>query len=83
MPRYSVAQAKDGLPKLIDQALQGEEVIITRRGADVAELSPRRSHEPRSVEQATDELRRRVAGGPALRIPLENFRAWLYDEYRY
>jgi prevent-host-death family protein len=37
---YSVAEAKNTLPKLIDNALRGEEVIITRRGKPVAELRP-------------------------------------------
>jgi prevent-host-death family protein len=37
---YSVAQAKNTLTKLIDRALQGEEVIITRHGRPVAELRP-------------------------------------------
>ncbi len=40
MTAYSVADAKNSLPKLIDRALQGEEVIITRRGKPVAELRP-------------------------------------------
>jgi prevent-host-death family protein len=35
---YSVAEAKNTLPKLVDRALQGEEVIITRHGKPVAEL---------------------------------------------
>jgi prevent-host-death family protein len=35
---YSVADAKNSLPKLIDRALQGEEVVITRHGKPVAEL---------------------------------------------
>jgi antitoxin (DNA-binding transcriptional repressor) of toxin-antitoxin stability system len=35
---YSVAEAKNTLPKLIDRALQGEEVVITRHGKPVAEL---------------------------------------------
>jgi prevent-host-death family protein len=38
MTAYSVADAKNRLPELIDRALQGEEVIITRRGKPVAEL---------------------------------------------
>jgi prevent-host-death family protein len=43
MTAYSVAEAKNSLPKLIDRALQGEEVIITRRGKPVVELRPARS----------------------------------------
>jgi prevent-host-death family protein len=37
---YSVATAKNTLPKLIDRALQGEEVVITRHGKAVVELKP-------------------------------------------
>jgi prevent-host-death family protein len=40
MTNYSVADAKNHLPKLIDRALAGEEVIITRRGKPVVELKP-------------------------------------------
>jgi prevent-host-death family protein len=37
---YSVAEAKNRLPSLIDKALAGEEVVITRRGKPVVELRP-------------------------------------------
>jgi prevent-host-death family protein len=37
---YSVADAKNRLPRLIDKALAGEQVIITRRGKPVVELRP-------------------------------------------
>jgi prevent-host-death family protein len=37
---YSVAEAKNRLPSLIDKALAGEEVVITRRGKLVVELRP-------------------------------------------
>jgi prevent-host-death family protein len=40
MSRYSVAEAKSGLPALINRAMSGEEVIITRHGKPVAELRP-------------------------------------------
>jgi len=40
MAEYSVADAKNRLPKLIDKALGGEEVVITRRGKPVVELRP-------------------------------------------
>ncbi|HEY3909302.1 MAG TPA: type II toxin-antitoxin system prevent-host-death family antitoxin [Stellaceae bacterium] len=40
MTAYSVADAKNRLPRLIDKALAGEEVIITRRGKPVVELRP-------------------------------------------
>jgi prevent-host-death family protein len=37
---YSIADAKNHLSKLIDRALQGEEVVITRRGKPVVVLRP-------------------------------------------
>ena len=40
MAEYSVADAKNRLPRLIDRALEGEEVVITRRGKPVVELRP-------------------------------------------
>ena len=40
MSSYSVAVAKNTLPSLIDKALAGEEVTITRHGKPVARLSP-------------------------------------------
>ncbi|HEY3814524.1 MAG TPA: type II toxin-antitoxin system prevent-host-death family antitoxin [Caulobacteraceae bacterium] len=43
MAQYSVAEAKNNLPKLIDRMLAGEEVTITRRGAPVANLTPARA----------------------------------------
>ena len=38
MSDYSVADAKNNLSKLIDRALAGEAVTITRHGQPVAEL---------------------------------------------
>ena len=43
MTAYSVADAKNRLPALIDKVLAGEEVIITRRGEPVVELIPTRN----------------------------------------
>ena len=43
---YSVAEAKNQLPKLIDRALAGEEVVITRRGKPVVELKQVRGRGP-------------------------------------
>jgi prevent-host-death family protein len=40
MAVYSVAEAENTLPKLIDRGLRGEEVVITRRGKPVVELRP-------------------------------------------
>lgn len=43
MANYSVAEAKNQLPGLINKALGGEEVVITRHGKPVAEIRARRT----------------------------------------
>ena len=40
MSRHSVAEAKNHLSELIDRALKGEGVVITRHGQPVVELKP-------------------------------------------
>jgi prevent-host-death family protein len=40
MAEYSVAEAKNHLPKLLDRALAGESVTITRRGKPIARIVP-------------------------------------------
>jgi prevent-host-death family protein len=40
MSTHSVAEAKNRLPELIDRALKGEDVVITRHGTPVVELKP-------------------------------------------
>jgi prevent-host-death family protein len=40
MSIYSIAQAKDQLSKLVDEALNGQQVTITRHGKPVVELRP-------------------------------------------
>jgi prevent-host-death family protein len=40
MGNHSVAEAKNRLPELIDRALNGEGVVITRHGRPVVELKP-------------------------------------------
>ncbi len=49
MSHYSVAEAKNNLPKLLDRMLSGEEVVITRRGKPIARLNPTESAPPRSA----------------------------------
>ncbi|TRW14864.1 type II toxin-antitoxin system Phd/YefM family antitoxin [Glacieibacterium frigidum] len=39
MASYSVAEAKDRLPSLLNAAQNGEEVVITRRGKPIANLT--------------------------------------------
>ena len=51
MGKYSVAEAKSRLPELIDRALNGEDVVITRHGQPVAALNPI-ERSPRRVTEA-------------------------------
>ena len=41
MAEYTVAEARNNLPKLLNQALAGEEVTITRRGKALVTLVPK------------------------------------------
>lgn len=49
MTCYSVAEAKNNLPRLLDRMLAGEEVVITRRGKPIARLNPAVDAEPQGV----------------------------------
>ena len=59
MTIYSVADAKNGLPKLIDRALDGEEVVISRHGRSIVELRPHIVAIAREASGTYDWLRRR------------------------
>ena len=54
MSSYSVAQAKNKLSELIDRALGGEGVVITRHGQPVIQFKPIR-HSPRPMTDADFE----------------------------
>jgi prevent-host-death family protein len=51
MGTHSIAEAKDQLSSLIERALKGESVVITKHGRPVAELRPI-PEPPRPVTQA-------------------------------
>ncbi len=59
MGAYSVSEAKNRLPTLIDKAIEGEEVVITRHGKPVAELRPTDQARPRSSKAIYDWLKAR------------------------
>ncbi len=80
MTAYSVANAKAGLPRLIDKALAGEEVIITRHGKPVAELRPAPVRSPAAKAAFYDWLdarRSTLEGAPISSVALLNL---IYDE---
>ena len=67
MPVYSIAQAKDQLPKLVDEALAGEQVTITRHGKPVAELRPTvNASAGRPSAKLIDEIAARAKTLPSL-----------------
>lgn len=58
MSKHSVAEAKNRLSELIDRALNGEDVVITRHGAETVQLRPVR---PRAKPVTADDLDRLAA----------------------
>jgi prevent-host-death family protein len=66
MATYTLAQAKDQLSRLVDEALAGKPVTITRHGKPVVELLPTQAA-PKTMTQADWEwLARRRAALPKL-----------------
>jgi len=68
MANHSIAQAKNRFSELIDRAMAGESVVITRHGQPVVEFNPVKPP-PRPITQADIEWldRHRVPckpGGP-------------------
>jgi prevent-host-death family protein len=62
---YSIVEAKDQLSKLIDEALSGEPVTITRHGKPVVSLLPARSTPRPMTEVEIAEIRRLRQSLPA------------------
>jgi len=81
MPTYSIAEAKDRFSQLIDQALAGEPVTITRHGKPVAELRAKAAPERgRPSPRLVDELARRAKRLPALGATAADFVRAMRDE---
>jgi prevent-host-death family protein len=81
MSSYSVAEAKNSLPKLLDRMLAGEEVVITRRGQPIAQLNP---HRPVSPPRAVNiDWLRSVRIKPATPLDSAALVREMRDDYRY
>jgi prevent-host-death family protein len=52
MSTHSVAEAKNQLSRLIDRALEGEPVVITRHGHPVVEIKPLKPPRRRTAREA-------------------------------
>ena len=80
MSTHSVAEAKNQLSKLIDRALKGEGVVITRRGQPVVELRPVHPP-PRPVTDADlDWLRAQRAKLPLSKVDAATLIRQMRDE---
>lgn len=80
MSNHSVADAKNHLPKLIDRALKGEAIVITRRGQPVVELRPVHPP-PRPITKADIEwLRARRALLPPSKVDAGTFISEMREE---
>ena len=70
MGAYSLAQAQEQLARLVDEALTGEVVTITRDGRPVVTLAPTETERLPEPEPLTDEylegMRKRRALRPSL-----------------
>ena len=64
MPSYSLAQAKDHLARLVDEALAGEAVAITVNGKPVITLTPTRPAKP--LDDCLAKMRARAETRPSL-----------------
>ena len=80
MSTYSVAVAKNGLPGLIDRALEGEEVIISRHGRPVAEIRPIGPVAQPSAVVNYEWLRARRQSRPAVAITSVALLDELYED---
>ncbi len=72
MSTYSIAKAKDNFAKLVDEAMAGEGVAITRHGKVVAYVRPatspvRQPPSPQLIAEIMDRARQRpVLTDPAV-----------------
>lgn len=63
MSSHSIVEAKNTLSSLIDRALSGEQVVITRHGHPVVELRPVVAAQPKRLDPVEiDRLVARRAG---------------------
>ena len=82
MANYSVATTKDKLSSLIDKALAGEEVIITRHGKPTVELKIVEITE-RPARKGYAWLKAQRASLPPIGADGRDIVAEMKSEYRY
>ena len=85
MAHYSVATTKDKLSSLIDKALGGEQVIITRHGKPTVELrvvQPEK-RDPDAVRAAHERLKKQRESRPRVSISSAELLRLEREDYRY
>jgi prevent-host-death family protein len=82
MTKHSVVDAKNNLSKLIDRALKGENVVITRHGQPMAELRPVSRPAKPITPEALDWLKERRERRPAVRSESGMLMSRLRGEWR-
>ena len=80
MAAYSVAEAKNRLPTLIDKAIEGEEVVITRHGKPVAELRPRPQRDARASKALLEWLLARTKARKGVGITSVELLNHMYED---
>ena len=83
MANYSVAEAKNTLPRLIDKAMAGEQVVITRHGKPVAEIRPAGLPAPRDRKALYAWLKARREARPSVGVSSVELLNQMYDEKGY
>ena len=66
MSTYSLAQAKDNLSRLVEEALTGERVTITRHGKRVVDLTPCAPTPKPLTDEYLADMQRRAMARPSL-----------------
>jgi prevent-host-death family protein len=82
MGKHSVVDAKNNLSALIDRALKGEAVVITRHGQPVVELTPVSRPAKPITPEALDWLKQRRAERPAMKVDSGALMSKMRDEWR-
>jgi len=80
MTSHSVADARNHLSQLIDRALKGEEVVITRHGHPVIELKPVRKQARPVTPADLDWLAARRVGKRPMKEDAGTFVSRMRDE---
>jgi prevent-host-death family protein len=80
MTTYSVADAKNGLPRLIDRALEGQEVVISRHGKAVVEIRPVTAATPKGQATTYEWLKARRQARRSAGVTSVELLRQLYEE---